>query len=213
MGAENCVSCGAPLPEGARYCTTCGALTPDAEAQGGGQTTPPGQPVYGAPPYGQGQQGYGQPPYGYGQPPYAYERSSQYAGFWRRFAALIIDSFILGAASSILQYGILGAALGLTGVADAFSSWVPSLVIGWLYWSLMESSSLQATVGKMALGIVVTDLDGRRISFGRATGRYFAKYISAFILFIGYLMAGFTEKKQALHDMIAGTLVVTKDRY
>jgi len=59
----------------------------------------------------------------------------------------------------------------------------------------------------MALSMKVTDLQGNRISFARATGRHFAKYISAMILLIGYIMAGFTERKQALHDMITGTLV------
>jgi uncharacterized RDD family membrane protein YckC len=65
----------------------------------------------------------------------------------------------------------------------------------------------------MALGIVVTDLEGRRISWGRANARYWSKFISALIFLIGYIMAGFTQKKQALHDMIAGTLVVVKDPY
>jgi uncharacterized RDD family membrane protein YckC len=74
----------------------------------------------------------------------------------------------------------------------------------------MESSAWQGTLGKKALGLTVTDLEGRRISFGRATGRYFAKIISTLILCIGYMMAGFTERKQALHDMIAGTLVLRK---
>jgi len=85
-----------------------------------------------------------------------------------------------------------------------------STILQWLYFSLMESSAWQATLGKKALGLTVTDLEGRRISFGRATGRYFAKIISSLILFIGYIMAGFTEKKQALHDLIAGTLVLRK---
>jgi uncharacterized RDD family membrane protein YckC len=83
-------------------------------------------------------------------------------------------------------------------------------VLNWLYFSLLESSSWQATLGKKALGLEVTDLAGRRISFGRATGRFFAKYISAIILMIGFLMAAFTEKKQALHDILAGTLVIRK---
>jgi uncharacterized RDD family membrane protein YckC len=83
-------------------------------------------------------------------------------------------------------------------------------VLNWLYFSLLESSGWQATLGKKALGLEVTDLAGRRISFGRATGRFFAKYISAIILMIGFLMAGFTEKKQALHDILAGTLVIRK---
>jgi uncharacterized RDD family membrane protein YckC len=72
----------------------------------------------------------------------------------------------------------------------------------------MESSPKQGTLGKMALGIVVTDMDSRRISFGRATGRYFAKILSGLILGIGFLMVAFTEKKQGLHDILAGTLVV-----
>jgi len=87
------------------------------------------------------------------------------------------------------------------------------LVIGaaaWLYFALMESSSKQATLGKMALSIIVTDMNGNRLTFGRATGRYFGKIISGMILMIGYIMAGFTEKKQALHDIIAGCLVVNK---
>ncbi len=83
-------------------------------------------------------------------------------------------------------------------------------ILNWLYYSLLESSAWQATLGKKALGLEVTDLDGNRISFGRATGRFFAKIISSIILGIGYLMAGFTEKKQALHDILAGTLVIRK---
>jgi uncharacterized RDD family membrane protein YckC len=74
----------------------------------------------------------------------------------------------------------------------------------------MESSRYQASLGKMALGIVVTDLSGQRISFGRATGRHFAKIISKITIYIGYMMAGWTQQKQALHDMIAGCLVIRK---
>ncbi len=74
----------------------------------------------------------------------------------------------------------------------------------------MESSSKQATLGKMALGIIVTDVNGERIGFGRATGRFFGKIVSGMIFYIGYIMAGFTDRKQALHDMMAGTLVVNK---
>jgi uncharacterized RDD family membrane protein YckC len=74
----------------------------------------------------------------------------------------------------------------------------------------MESSSLQATLGKMTIGIFVTDLNGSRISFGRATGRHFAKIVSTLVFFLGYLMAGFTQRKQALHDVIAGCLVMRK---
>jgi uncharacterized RDD family membrane protein YckC len=74
----------------------------------------------------------------------------------------------------------------------------------------MLSSEWQATVGKRAMSLVVTGVNGNRISFARATGRHFAKYVSAFILFIGFIMAAFTAKKQALHDMMAETLVIQK---
>ena len=80
----------------------------------------------------------------------------------------------------------------------------------WLYYTLMESSRYQATLGKMVLGIQVTDLEGNRISLARANGRYFGKVLSKMVLYIGFIMAAFTEKKQALHDVIAGCLVVRK---
>lgn len=80
-------------------------------------------------------------------------------------------------------------------------------MINWLYFALLESSSMQGTLGKKALGMIVTDLDGNRIGFGRATGRYFAKFLSAIILLIGFVMVAFTQRKQGLHDIIASTLV------
>jgi uncharacterized RDD family membrane protein YckC len=93
---------------------------------------------------------------------------------------------------------------------SAYISLIIFLMIGqWLYFALMESLK-GATLGKMALGIIVTDMNGNSISFGRATGRYFAKIISGLIFCIGYIMAGFTQQKQALHDIIAGCLVVNK---
>ena len=99
-----------------------------------------------------------------------------------------------------------GLALDIA-VSWVFASW---LVIPWLYWALMESFSKQATLGKRALGILVTDIEGRRISFGRATVRYWAKIISSLTLLIGFIIAGFTSRKQALHDIISGCLVVVK---
>jgi uncharacterized RDD family membrane protein YckC len=85
--------------------------------------------------------------------------------------------------------------------------WLVSLLLDWLYFAGFECSSAQATPGKMALSLVVTNLDRERISFGRATARYFSKILSTLTLCIGYMMIGFTAKKQGLHDMIAGTLV------
>jgi predicted Zn finger-like uncharacterized protein len=123
-----------------------------------------------------------------------------YAGFWKRFAAAIIDGFILMFAGFIIG-GFIGAhALGN----------IAGIIMGWLYFAIMESSSKQGTLGKMILGIKVTDLYGNAISFGKATLRHFSKIISTIILLVGYLMVGFTAKKQALHDMIAGCLVVNR---
>ena len=100
---------------------------------------------------------------------------------------------------------------GLPAAAAAIS-WSIGIVIRWLYFALMESSGGQATLGKMAVGIVVTDTDGKRITFAKATGRFFGKFLSAAILLVGFIMAGFTDRKQALHDYLAGTLVVVGKR-
>ena len=134
----------------------------------------------------------------------------EYAGFWKRFAALIIDSIIITIVTYIVYLMIPAMLSGERPESEVFLEWIAGMIVNWLYWAVMESSSGKATLGKMALGIIVTDYEGKRISFIRATGRYFAKIISALILLIGFIMAGFTEKKQALHDMIAGTLVVVK---
>lgn len=139
-----------------------------------------------------------------------------YAGFWKRFAALIIDSILLSVVSFVIGF-IVGfvfavgysAELGREAILSVVSS-IVSLAINWVYFAAMESSKMQATLGKLALGIQVTDLNGNRISFGRATGRYFAKILSGLILGIGYLMAGFTKRKQALHDIISECLVINK---
>jgi uncharacterized RDD family membrane protein YckC len=132
--------------------------------------------------------------------------TSDYAGFWRRVAALILDGFVVGIVTVPLTLALGGGDPGSSTYSPAASS--ISTAITWLYYALMESSAKQATVGKMALGIVVTDLEGRRIGFGKATGRYFAKILSALILGIGFLMVAFTQRKQGLHDILAGTLVV-----
>lgn len=133
-----------------------------------------------------------------------------YASFWQRFAACFIDgiivniaAFIIGVFVGIAMYGedqnFITIVAGIMGVLSC-----------WIYYAVMESSPTQGTLGKMALGIKVTDLGGNRISFGHATGRHFGKFVSIITLGIGYLMVVFTDKKQTLHDKIAGCLVVTK---
>jgi uncharacterized RDD family membrane protein YckC len=128
----------------------------------------------------------------------------RYAGFWKRVGASLLDAVIFGIPIGIIA-GIMFGFANQSGGSNLFT-----FIVGLLYKTLMESSSKQGTLGKMIMGIKVTDLNGERISFGRAVGRYLASIISTIILGIGLLMAGWTKKKQALHDIIAGTLVVNK---
>jgi uncharacterized RDD family membrane protein YckC len=146
-------------------------------------------------------------------------QTPSYAGFWLRLVAYIIDTVIM-----FLIFIPLSLALGLFAAASSdggdeatmallqaanMGMNLVSLVVTWLYSSLLESSSWQATVGKKLIGIRVTDMNGNRIGFGQATGRHFGKILSSLICLIGFIMAAFTEKQQALHDMLAGTLVLS----
>ncbi len=141
---------------------------------------------------------------------------SNYAGFWNRFAALFIDSLIIAAGSAmfslpfLIAKGLRKTTSYLSLVDFDFILSLLTMLIGWLYCTLLESSTKRATIGKMAVGIIVTDINGNRISFGRANGRWWGKTISFLILGIGYIMAGFTRKKQALHDIMADTLVLAR---
>jgi uncharacterized RDD family membrane protein YckC len=157
----------------------------------------------------------------------------KYAGFWLRFAAYIIDQFVIGVAGLIIAIpiilGIIAFGLNLDGIkspADFLTqdrllmvggiigmillAILISIVMKWLYYALMESSKFGGTVGKIAVSIKVVDMEGNRVSFGRATGRYFSRIVTNMTLLIGYIIAGFTEKKQALHDLMAGCLVIQK---
>ena len=152
-----------------------------------------------------------------------------YAGFWKRVGAYILDAIILYFPQLIIQklFGVDAAqeqvkqaAVNAAGdlhlimaaqehfYAAMWPAFLLSIVMGWLYFAICESSAWQATLGKMALGIRVTDLDGKRISFPRALGRYPAKFLSSLIFAIGFLMVAWTQRKQGLHDMIVGTLVL-----
>jgi uncharacterized RDD family membrane protein YckC len=147
-----------------------------------------------------------------------------YAGFWKRFAAHLIDQLLMGVVGfivfipALIMLGIgsqnlddsdfsAGLFVAFVGAYIMFAVFL--VIVQWLYYALMESRK-GATLGKMALGIVVTDMAGQPISFGRASGRYFSKFLSSLTLMIGYIIAGFTQQKQALHDIIAGTLVINK---
>jgi uncharacterized RDD family membrane protein YckC len=182
-----CSHCGAAIVDGARFCASCGSAVQVA-------------------------------PSGVTAPSHATTTSAvtlrHYAGFWRRFAALFIDGLIVAACSVIvaIAFGVLamiGSSEFTTGAVGGY--YLASFVIQWLYFALSEASPHQATIGKRALEIYVADAAGQRISFGRATGRVFAKWLNALTLGIGWLMAAFTSEKRALHDYVAGTIVLTRD--
>ena len=154
----------------------------------------------------------------------------QYGGFWRRAIAAFVDAFVIGfialpfflVAFAGMIFYIISAGGGVwtasttIGTNEVIAGFVINLVILLVYigyFAGMESSLRQATYGKMMFGVKVVDEDGFRISFWHAVGRYFAKYLSIFTLFIGFLMAAFTKKKQALHDMVAKTLVIKEGGY
>jgi len=211
-----CSKCGTAIPQNAAFCAACGQpvnqpSTLAASAPGFAAAAPPAAA----------------PPYGYVAPP-AFPAMA-YAGFWLRVVAHLIDGLLVGIGFFVLA--MIGLAMvgvghfknfaqGANNPDDFFTPdiigvifvlVVTATLMIWLYYAGMESAVYQGTLGKMALGLIVTDLEGRRISFGRASGRYFSKLITGLIpLGIGYAMAGFTEKKQALHDMIASCLVLRK---
>jgi uncharacterized RDD family membrane protein YckC len=194
-----CSRCGQRVAEGTRYCQICGQ---EVGSPGTPQVNPVSAPV---------------------------STPVRYGGFWVRFAAFLIDGVILSIPFFFVAIG-LGLRLGRIGLLARRDRFGPPdmailgpvivgflfafaifIVVRWLYFAGMESSARQATFGKAAMSLYVTDLKGQPLTFGRATGRFFAKLVSGLIpLGIGYIMAGFTEKKQALHDMIAGTVVLRK---
>ena len=214
-----CSNCGAAMADGAAFCSNCGQGFPVAVAARA--------PILSASVAAPMEGGAAAIPAYAG---YAAVPRVEYAGFWLRFLAFLIDNVVMGIAFVLILIPLifltgLGGFIGTIHPDEDFNdvgifmligliflAATVSLVFTWLYHALMESSEWQATVGKKVLGLVVTDLAGQRVSFWRATARHFAKIITNMVpAFIGYIMAGFTEKKQALHDMLAGCLVLRRN--
>ena len=147
------------------------------------------------------------------------------AGFWKRTAAYLIDGMLVGMVAQVIQFAIMLGFFGFSSLGGSpdFSTpggiimlvlvYLVPLAMSALYFGLFHASTKQATLGKMAVGIKVVRTDGSRISVGRGIGRYFGFLLSSLTIFIGFLMAAFTERKQALHDMLCDTLVVDKWAY
>ncbi len=140
--------------------------------------------------------------------------SGQPASFLSRLAAHVIDYLLTAFAGTIasITVWLLFLSTGPDDTAGDHPNFLSLAfsITGWLYFALMESSPKQATLGKMALRLIVTDLNGERVTFGRASGRYWGMILSAFTLGIGFFMCGWTQKRQCLHDILSGCLVLKK---
>lgn len=202
--------------EGAAFCSVCGQSTGAADTvrPQAGVPTPPPQPATVR---------------GEASPPVPRTAAFLYAGFWLRAVAAIIDGLILAVPTALVFFALFASALPSLARGGEprilILTLLPRLLLialmylagSWLYWALMESSEWQATLGKKSLGLYVTDLAGNRATFGRTSGRFFAgrgigmiPYLGGLYFIVSCIMAGFTEKKQALHDMIANCLVLRK---
>lgn len=163
----------------------------------------------------------------YTQQPVAYVAgpASPYAGFWIRVVAYILDRIVVSIVAAPFYFVlVLPSVLRIVRESERNGEPSPEVIFSvlggvslflivffvgyWLYEALLTSSSWQGTIGKRVLRLKVTDEAGNRISFGRATGRFFAKILSHFILWIGFIMVAFTDRKRGLHDMLAGTVVM-----
>jgi uncharacterized RDD family membrane protein YckC len=189
------------------YCGKCGALIAD----GADKCDACGEPINRADERGDSRQASANPP-----------KRIAYAGFWLRAIAFILDLVIITLASFPVLWKLIEENVGpqpsahdyiafySSGTRQAIAFQLLLQLICWLYFAAFESSRWQATPAKRILGLFVTDLNGQRISFARATGRYIGKALEDLTLFIGFAMAGFTAKKQALHDIVASCLVLKK---
>lgn len=191
-----CSQCGHQQPSTSKFCIKCGhpVAGPTVAAKRGPPPLPTTPPPPAAP----------NPPRTTNKP--AAPPINVYGHFLSRFGAYLVDYFIILVLFAVI--GVVLAQSGNRGPEQGGKTLLLFFCSAWLYKALLESSAWQATLGKKLFSIKVTDLDGNRIGFGRATGRFFAQLLSQISFTIGYLMAAFTERRQALHDMIAGTIVV-----
>jgi uncharacterized RDD family membrane protein YckC len=180
----NCRNCGAILDPGSEFCGACGLRLENA------------------------------PPSSSASPV-----RIAYAGFWLRLVAYCIDSILVGfVLGNLLLRPLIGRIIPADDPWFLFTNNSPQITAlmmlflmgNWVYFALLESSSWRATVGKKILGLEVVDLQGKRLSFARASGRFFAKILSSMTLMIGFVIAGFTQRKQALHDIVARCLVIKR---
>ena len=205
-----CIRCGTRLPGEAAYCSSCGTPVATRADAHGATAAPPAE--------------ISAPRAIVPDEPFATRAARDYGGFWRRFWSHLIDRFILGVLFTPVGFMVFVPMLATESAgwndtnlpAEAITALLGAVLTvaflallgSWFYYALMQSSSRQATLGQLALGLRVTDVEGRRISFARASGRHFATVLTGLTFGIGYVIVLFTTRKQTLHDLVAGTVVV-----
>jgi uncharacterized RDD family membrane protein YckC len=211
-----CPKCRRQNPPQARFCGSCGQTLTPGVASAPAVAAPP--PLPGAPAAPARPMMAAAP----GAAGVVITGPMEYAGFWLRFAAVLVDGLILMCCFVVFWVimllasfvvGLIAGAVPILGMICGLILFAVYLAVAiaapWYYFAKQESSPQMSTIGKRVLGLQVVDLQGQRISFMKATGRHFGKILSSF-LYIGFIMAAFTEKKQGLHDILAGCLVIKK---
>ena len=193
VAPEHCASCGSPaLPDG-EFCLFCGDLLTESgrhlavRPQGSTTIVPTTE-------------------------------GREYAGFWRRVWAGTIDVsleiLVALLISLVIDFGfsLVGRVLGIEHESAAYITGFTFIVVlavgGWLYAALSESSRYRATIGKRIMHLQVVTADGEKLNFGQASVRHVMKFLSLFTAGIGFVMAGFTKRRQALHDLPNDCLVI-----
>lgn len=204
-----CTQCGAQSTGIAGFCQKCGARLPTTGMTP--QTTPGGSSYPAAA--------------AAARPAVPVLPESYYGGFWIRVAAYLIDGLLVGvvtfpiffltifpSVAAVIHQAESNQEPGPEVMAALFGSIGVFALVAfcghWLYEALLTSSSWQGTVGKRILRLKVTDDNGNRIGFGRSTARFFAKILSGWIMYVGFIMVAFMERKRGLHDVICGTQVL-----
>jgi len=193
-----CASCGSTRQAYGRYCLFCGDVLsePTVKVVVSAESATPGQPA--------------------GNPSPA---PIEYGGFWRRTWAGTIDVALEASVAGVITYLAIDPLLNRVGQMLSYERWMSKMAAGfayilvlsigaWLYCAFSESSPRQATIGKRIMGLRVMNADGSRISFGEATVRHFMKFLSLFTAGVGFMMAGWTKRHQALHDIPCDCIVV-----
>jgi uncharacterized RDD family membrane protein YckC len=192
-----CSNCGNPLLTDGKFCLFCGDVLADTPDKPNLVVRKPSEASLALPPRH--------------WPP-------DYAGFWLRVWAGAIDITLQALAALLLTViigyivKVLTSRSGMSPITRSYLTGIAFIAVltigGWLYSAFSESSKWRATIGKRIIGLEVVNASGGKLTFGQASIRHFMKFLSLFTVAVGFMMAGWTKRRQALHDMPADTVVI-----